>query len=157
MNRVPASEPPLCDLLKNEYRTLCEYLTISEQENEALVQSDVDAINVLAEQKQQLLARLAGARGATKRALGERATPQSIRGKLEAAGPEAADLFEMVAAKAREAIEVNKISTRLIAHQMRRLSQRSAILAGAGLSAAPAYGASGFAQLAAGSAFRCNR
>jgi hypothetical protein len=66
------------------------------------------------------------------------------------AGPGARDLFELIVAKAREAMEINRITARLVAHQTRRLEQRRAALSGSTLNTTGGYGVTGFKDLSSG-------
>jgi flagellar biosynthesis/type III secretory pathway chaperone len=144
------SNAPLRDLLQVEYHVLCQYVALSEQENNALAESDPETISQLAEQKHFLLQELTRARGATKYELGEPISAASLGEKLHSAGPGTRDLFELIVAKAREAMEINRITARLISHQSRRLEQRQAALSGSSLSTPAGYGVSGFQRLGGG-------
>jgi flagellar biosynthesis/type III secretory pathway chaperone len=141
---------PLGDLLKAEYDLLCQYVALAEQENNALAESDPDTITGLANQKQLVLQELTRARDATKRELDEPTSAAKLAEHLEAAGPGARDLFALIVAKAREAMEINRITARLVAHQTRRLEQRRAALSGSTLNTTGGYGVSGFKDLSSG-------
>ncbi len=143
---TPPNAAPLRDLLQSEYHVLCQYVSLSEQENNALAESDPETIAQIATQKQYLLNELTRARGATKSELGEPISAAKLGERLESAGPGTRDLFELIVAKAREAMEINRITSRLIAHQSRRLAQRQAALSGSGLNSPAAYGMHGFQQ-----------
>ncbi|MFM7460814.1 MAG: hypothetical protein ACKO15_08265, partial [Burkholderiales bacterium] len=121
---------PLRDLLQVEYHILCQYVALAEQENDALAESDPDTITDLAGQKQFMLQELSRARSATKRELGEPISDAKLGERLKTAGPGACDLFELIVAKAREAIEINRITSRLVAHQTLRMEQRRTALSG---------------------------
>jgi flagellar biosynthesis/type III secretory pathway chaperone len=147
MEHANSNQPaPLRDLLQAEYHVLCQYVSLSEQENNALAESDPETITQIASQKQFLLSELTRARGATKCELGEPISAAKLGERLESAGPGTRDLFELIIAKAREAMEINRITSRLIAHQSRRLAQRQAALSGSGLNVPASYGAHGFQQ-----------
>ena len=141
---------PLRDLLQIEYHVLCQYVSLTEQENNALAESDPDTITDLADQKQFMLQELTRARGATKRELGEPISAAKLDERLEKAGPGARDLFELIVAKAREAMEINRITARLVAHQTRRLEQRRAALSGSTVNTTGGYGVTGFKDLSSG-------
>jgi|LakMenEpi03Aug12_release.lakeMendotaPanAssembly.Ray.scaffolds.fasta_scaffold757077_2 hypothetical protein len=140
----------LRDLLQVEYQVLCQYVVLAEQENNALAESDPDTISDLAARKQMMLEELARARYATRRELGEPISAAKLGERLEKAGPGSRDLFELILAKAREAMEINRITARLVAHQTRRLEQRRAALSGAALNTTGGYGMTGFRDLTNG-------
>ncbi|MFO0115965.1 MAG: flagellar export chaperone FlgN [Betaproteobacteria bacterium] len=142
----PSQAAPLRNLLQAEYHALCQYVSLSEQENNALAESDPETIAQLANQKQFLLNELTRARSITKYELGEPISAAKLGARLESAGPGTRDLFDLIIAKAREAMEINRITSRLIAHQSRRLEQRHAALSGSGLNTPASYGAHGFQQ-----------
>ncbi len=141
---------PLRDLLKVEYHILCQYVALAEQENNALAESDPDTITDLAGQKQFMLQELTRARSATKRELGEPISAAKLGERLETAGPGARDLFELIVAKAREAIEINRITARLVAHQTRRLEQRRTVLSDSTIDTTGGYGITGFKDSSSG-------
>jgi hypothetical protein len=141
---------PLRDLLQLEYQALCQYVALAEQENNALAESDPDTITDLADQKQMMLQELTRARSATKRELGEPISAAKLGERLDTAGPGCRDLFELIVAKAREAMEINRITARLVAHQTRRLEQRRAALSGSTLNTTGGYGVTGFKDLSSG-------
>jgi hypothetical protein len=138
-------KPSLRDLLTTEYRHLCAYVELAEQEQDALVASDADAIEALAARKQQALSQIVTAREASRHALGEPVSLVDLHRKLSDAGPGTKDVFEMVLAKSREALQLNQLSAKLIAYQTRRLHARAQALTGAGVSI-NGYGASGFTK-----------
>ncbi|MBC7624005.1 MAG: flagellar export chaperone FlgN [Aeromicrobium sp.] len=147
---INPAEKPLRALLQVEYHVLCQYVSIAEQENNALAESDPDTITALAEQKLAMLQELSLARRATKHELGEPISAANLGQRLDAAGPGARDLFELIIAKAREAMEINRITARLVAHQTRRLEQRRAALSGIPLDTSGGYGVTGFRDLTGG-------
>lgn len=148
-----ASPSPLRRLLDSEFLAISEYLELAEEETDAIARSDADAMLDISQRKSQALERLATARTHTKRALGEPITPESLRAKLSAAGPGASELFESIIAKVREAMELDHLTARLIAHQSKRLEQRAGIVnaLGGNGTGVPNYGADGFARF--GSSF----
>jgi|GEM_PF-2595375 len=134
----------LRELLQVEYRALCQYVELAEQENDALAESDPESIAALADQKLKLLNELTSARDASKLELGEPISASDLGDRLRRAGPGTKELFELIVAKAREAMEINRITARLLAHQTRRLHQRQAAISGAGIHSSDSYGATGF-------------
>jgi hypothetical protein len=143
-----AAASPLRRLLDSEFNAISEYLELAEQETDAIARSDADAMLDISQRKSQALERLASARTHTKRALGEPVTAESLRAKLEAAGPGASELFESIIAKVREAMELDHITARLIAHQAKRIEQRAGIInsLGGNGTGVPNYGADGFSR-----------
>jgi hypothetical protein len=129
---------PLRDLLQVEYHILCQYVALAEQENNALAESDPDTITDLVGQKQFMLLELTRARSATKQELGEPISAAKL------------DLFELIVAKAREAIEINRITARLVAHQTLRLEQRRTALSGSTIDTAGGYSMTGFKDSSSG-------
>jgi len=144
------SSSKLRDLLQIEYLTLCQYVELAEQENDALAESDPESIAILADQKLKLLNQLTCARDATKLELGEPISVADLGDRLRMAGPGTREVFELILAKAREAMEINRITARLIAHQTRRLQQRQAAISGAGINPVDGYGVTGFQNLRSG-------
>ncbi|MCE2988665.1 MAG: flagellar export chaperone FlgN [Burkholderiales bacterium] len=145
---LAASPTPLRRLLDSEFLAISEYLELAEQETDAIARSDADAMLDISQRKSQALERLATARTHTKRALGEPISAETLRAKLSAAGPGASELFESIIAKVREAMELDHITARLIAHQSKRIEQRAGIVnsLGGNGSGVPNYGADGFAR-----------
>jgi hypothetical protein len=131
-------------LLDAEYDALCEYIRLSEAENDALVASDAEKIHAFTQQKRLALETLVTARNATRAAIGEPITTDLLSRKLRAAGPACQAVFEQIMNKAREALEINRISSRLVAHQSLRIRQRSELLATGSLTPGSGYTASGF-------------
>lgn len=154
---APISRPVIAmnslrDLLNDEYQALCRYVDFSEDEQNAIIASDADALYRLASHKQSLLSHIAHCRDATKRALGEPLTPALLADKLFHAGHGTQEAFELVLAKAREASELTRLSARLISHQMRRLAGMANALANAGVQA-NGYDAGGFTSHRRSAAF----
>ncbi len=139
------SAPSLKDLLNAEYHALCRFVALAEAEQSALISSDVDAIESIASEKQIVLADVARCRSATKHALGEPIEPRALSEKLVAAGHGAKDVFELVISKAREAAELTQLSSKLVAHQTRRLNGLATALSSAGIHS-NGYGPSGFTR-----------
>ncbi len=137
------SQPSLKDLLNAEYHALCRFVVIAEAEQAALIASDADALETIAAEKQSVLADVARCRSATKRAIGEPIGAGALSEMLLAAGQGARDVFELVLAKAREASELTQLSSKLVAHQTKRLNGLATALASTGVRS-HGYGPTGF-------------
>lgn len=155
MSAPATAQRTLRELLHEEYGLLSQYVTLTEREQAALMAADIEDVERLAHDKMRLLERLSQARRDSRRALGEPLEPAALHDRLRAAGPGTRDLFELVAAKAREATTLTQLSARLLNRQMRRLHGRAQAIGMAG-DPASGYTSSGFDRLSGTANLRLN-